>query len=94
MAPQTIPVLDLQDFISGNEQTANQFVQSLGDALHKVGFFALINHGVEPKIIRAAYGAAEAFFALSNNTKAQYEIANLKGQKRLYSIWQRTCQKL
>ena len=81
MTPQTIPVLDLQDFISGNEQTADQFVQSLGDALHEVGFFALVNHGVESKIIQAAYGAAEAFFALSSDTKAQYEVASLKGQR-------------
>ena len=81
MTTQTIPVLDLQDFIGGNEQKANQFVKSLGDALHEVGFFALVNHGVEPKIIQAAYGAAEAFFALSSDTKAQYEIANLKGQR-------------
>ena len=81
MTTQTIPVLDLQNFIGGNEQKSNQFVKSLGDALHEVGFFALVNHGVEPKIIQAAYGAAEAFFALSSDTKAQYEIANLKGQR-------------
>ncbi|PZO18876.1 MAG: isopenicillin N synthase family oxygenase [Leptolyngbya foveolarum] len=81
MTAQTIPVLDLQDFIGGHEKKANQFVQSLGDALHKIGFFALINHGVEPRIIQAAYSAAEAFFALSSDAKAQYEIAGLKGQR-------------
>ena len=81
MTTQTIPVLDLQDFTSGDKQKAAQFVQALGDALHKVGFFALTNHGVKPQIIQAAYGAAEAFFALSSDTKAQYEIADLKGQR-------------
>ena len=80
MNAQTIPVLNLQDFISGGKK-AKEFVQSFGQALHEVGFFALTNHGVEQRIIQAAYGAAEAFFALPQATKTQYEIAQLKGQR-------------
>ncbi|MEL7141060.1 MAG: 2-oxoglutarate and iron-dependent oxygenase domain-containing protein [Cyanobacteria bacterium J06643_4] len=76
---QTIPVLDLQDFVSG--QNTKEFVAAFGSALSEYGFFALVNHGVEQRIIDAAYGAAEAFFALSDSTKAQYEIADLKGQR-------------
>ena len=81
MTTQTIPTLDLQDFTSGNPQQADQFVQDLGEALHQIGFFALVNHGVEQKIVQSAYGAAEAFFALPDNAKKQYEIAELKGQR-------------
>lgn len=81
MNTQTIPVLDLRDFVSGNPKQEKKFVQELGNALHEIGFFALINHGVEQRIIEAAYGAAEAFFALPNETKVQYAIAKLKGQR-------------
>ena len=81
MTHQTIPVLDLQDFIGGDPQKANQFVQDFGTALHRIGFFALTNHGVEQQVIQSAYSAAEAFFALPDETKAQYEIADLKGQR-------------
>jgi isopenicillin N synthase-like dioxygenase len=83
MPLQTIPVLDLQDFIGqeANSQEANAFVQAFGEALSQLGFFALVNHGVEQRIIDAAYGAAEAFFALPEATKLQYEIAELKGQR-------------
>jgi isopenicillin N synthase-like dioxygenase len=86
MTAQTIPVLDLQDFIgsSGNSSgsdASDAFVQAFGKALSELGFFALVNHGVEQRIIDAAYSAAEAFFALPEATKIQYEIAELKGQR-------------
>jgi isopenicillin N synthase-like dioxygenase len=79
MTAQTIPVLDLQDFTSGQNSAA--FVKALGQALSEIGFFALVNHGVEQRLIEAAYGAAEAFFALPDATKEQYAIAELKGQR-------------
>ncbi len=79
MTDPTIPVLDLQDFTSRQHTAA--FVEDIGSALSDTGFFTLINHGVEQRIIDAAYGAAEAFFALPDSTKAQYEIADLKGQR-------------
>ena len=53
---QTIPTLDLQDFTSG--KNPNAFVQAFGQALSEFGFFTLVNHGVEQRIIDAAYGAA------------------------------------
>lgn len=79
MIAQTIPVLDLQDFTTGRD--TDGFVAGFGQALSELGFFALTNHGVEQRIIDAAYGAAEAFFALPDDTKTQYEIDDLKGQR-------------
>lgn len=79
LSKQTIPTLDLQDFTSGKNVDA--FVEAFGQALEEYGFFALANHGVEQRTINAAYGAAEAFFALPDNTKNQYEIAELQGQR-------------
>lgn len=79
MTAQTIPVLNLEDFTSGDRKDA--FANAFGEALSGLGFFALINHGVEQRIIDAAYGATEAFFALPEDTKVQYEIAELKGQR-------------
>ena len=57
------------------------FVKALGEALGDLGFFALVNHGVEQRLIDAAYGAAEAFFALPEDTKAEYELVAMKGQR-------------
>lgn len=80
---QTIPVLSLQDFTSSpkGSEKSQAFVAAFGEALSNVGFFALIDHGIEQRIIDAAYAATEAFFALPEATKAQYEISDLNGQR-------------
>ena len=79
MTAKTIPILDLETFTHG--ECPDDFVEGFGNALAEYGFFALINHGVEQTIINAAYGAAEAFFALPEETKKRYEIDALKGQR-------------
>ncbi|EDX85111.1 oxidoreductase, 2OG-Fe(II) oxygenase family [Synechococcus sp. PCC 7335] len=82
MTAQTIPVLDLKDFSSEDGSGKREaFVLALGEALCDLGFFILVNHGIEQRLIDTAYGAAEAFFALPESTKAQYAIAQMKGQR-------------
>jgi isopenicillin N synthase-like dioxygenase len=81
MLTQTIPVLDLRHFLAGSLARQNAFVEVLGNALQQVGFFALENHGIDGRLLQAAYGAAEAFFALSDEAKAQYEDLALNGQR-------------
>ena len=39
-----IPSVDLADFLSGDAQRKNQFVQDLGAAYEEIGFVALKNH--------------------------------------------------
>ncbi|NEP16172.1 MAG: isopenicillin N synthase family oxygenase [Leptolyngbya sp. SIO4C1] len=81
MVAQTIPVLSLQQFTQGSETMRSRFVRDLGEALQSIGFFALEQHAVEARLIQTAYGAAEAFFALPDQAKQRYEVAELKGQR-------------
>ncbi|MBD2020656.1 isopenicillin N synthase family oxygenase, partial [Leptolyngbya sp. FACHB-36] len=78
MITQTIPVLDLQAFRSSNR---SRFVAELGEALETIGFFALVNHGVDADLIRAAYAVAQAFFELPETVKRRYEVPMLNGQR-------------
>lgn len=80
MSAKSISVLDLSDFTAGGGGRA-AFIQNLGEALQNLGFFVLVNHGVEQRLIDAAYSAAEAFFALSEPTKLRYELAETHGQR-------------
>lgn len=80
---QTIPVLDLNDF-QGTSET--KFVQTLGDALKDIGFFALQNHGVDYRLIEKAYKMAEAFFDLPEAKKRSYEDLAIKGQRGFTSF--------
>ncbi|MBE9079925.1 isopenicillin N synthase family oxygenase [Romeria aff. gracilis LEGE 07310] len=80
MSAQSISVLDLSDFTAGGV-SREAFVRDLGEALQNLGFFVLVNHGVEQRLIDSAYSAAEAFFALSEPAKLRYELADSHGQR-------------
>ena len=49
--PRSIPVIDFEDFISGDESRREKFVSMVGDSLKDIGFFALENHGIAIDLI-------------------------------------------
>ncbi len=63
----TIPVLDMDDYF--HPATHGRFVQKLHSALHEVGFFAVVNTGVDVAILDAAYEKAKEFFQLPFDQK-------------------------
>lgn len=78
---QTIPVVDLKDFLAGSPATKEKFISVMGDALRDIGFFALTNHGVDDRVMQKAYQLAEQFFRLDDTQKRPYEDLALKGQR-------------
>ena len=76
-----IPALDLADFTSGDSQTKQKFVQDLGNAFQEIGFVAIKNHGLSDELATELYQAVADFFALSEETKLNYEITDLGGQR-------------
>ncbi|MEM6531346.1 MAG: 2-oxoglutarate and iron-dependent oxygenase domain-containing protein [Myxococcota bacterium] len=86
MAEQTIPVVDLDHFSSGTEAERATFFQTIGDALNDLGFFALINHGVDQDVIRRAYTQAQSFFDQNEEAKLRYQLEELKGQRGYISF--------
>lgn len=69
-----IPLIDLSDFEDRREEIGAQLWQ----AASEVGFFQLVNHGIETESIRQAFSLSEAFFALPEHTKERYPLK--KGQ--------------
>ncbi len=78
---QTIPVLDLQMFRKSDPAQQSDFVKMLKQALATLGFFAVINHGVDAVLITAAYGAMTKVFELPSEVKSHYESLDLQGQR-------------
>jgi isopenicillin N synthase-like dioxygenase len=76
-----IPVVDLSDFLSGDNTRKQNFVQQLGKAYEEVGFVAVKNHGIPDQLIADLYQYVEAFFKLPFETKAKYEKPELAGQR-------------
>ncbi len=78
---QSIPVVNLEHFRFGTRSQKEIFVNSIGDALKDLGFFALEGHSIEPTLISRAYQMIQDFFDLPLEKKNKYEIPGLKGQR-------------
>ena len=76
-----IPALDLADFTSGDLQSKQKFVRDLGNAFEEIGFVAIKNHGLSDELTTKLYKAVADFFALPEETKLNYEITDLGGQR-------------
>lgn len=81
MSKRTIPVVDLDKFVKGNETERQEFVQEIGEAFHKVGFVGVKNHGVPLELIENFFNASKSFFSQSVDIKQQYEMPGLAGQR-------------
>ena len=79
--PRTIPLVDLSQFVEGDEASRKAFIQQLGAAFHDIGFVGVTGHGIPKSLIDDFYVAAKKFFALETEAKRQYEIAGAAGQR-------------
>lgn len=77
----SIPSVDLSDFISGDPVRKAAFVEKLGKAYEEVGFVAVKNHGIPDALIADLYKYVQEFFKLPSETKHHYEIPELAGQR-------------
>jgi isopenicillin N synthase-like dioxygenase len=76
-----VPVINLQDFLSGDKNKKAAFVEALGKAYEEVGFVAVEGHGIQDELIDNFYNVVEAFFQLPTDAKLKYEIVELAGQR-------------
>lgn len=76
-----IPLVDLSDFVNGNQEMRNAFVNQLGNAYEEVGFVAVKNHGIPDELIAHLYEYVQNFFSLPLEKKLMYEVPGLAGQR-------------
>lgn len=81
MSEKVIPVVDLSKFVNGSKEEQSEFVSELGKAFHDIGFVGVKNHGIPMELINDFYKYSKNFFALPKETKVQYEIPGLAGQR-------------
>lgn len=75
--------IDLADF----ENRKAEITEELWAAATDIGFFQLVNHGIEPRAVDGAFTDAEAFFALPEEAKARHGL-----KKGLNSGWESMTQ--
>ncbi len=76
-----LPIIDLAQFVNGSAAERAKFVEQLGAAYENTGFVAVVNHGIDDALVSSFYEEATAFFALPTDTKLEYEVVALAGQR-------------
>lgn len=76
-----IPSVDLRDFLSENPERKQKFVNEIGKAYEEIGFVALKGHFLDDQLVEQLYGEVKTFFELPIETKKQYEIEGIGGQR-------------
>ncbi len=72
---RSLPVVDLSRFTAPAAER-EAFLTELRHVLHDHGFFYLVGHGVDPKLIADTVAAAKTFFALPVEEKLKIEMVN------------------
>ncbi|TNJ41688.1 isopenicillin N synthase family oxygenase [Tamlana fucoidanivorans] len=82
----TIPSVNLKDFLSNNPQTKQHFVDAIGKAYEDIGFVALKGHFLDDQLVTNLYKEVKNFFDLPLETKQKYEIPGIGGQRGYVSF--------
>ncbi|MCF8273509.1 MAG: isopenicillin N synthase family oxygenase [Flavobacteriaceae bacterium] len=82
----SIPSVNLNDFISGNAHSKQKFVNEIGKAYEDIGFVALKGHFLDDALVEKLYAEVKKFFNLPLETKQKYEIPGIGGQRGYVSF--------
>jgi isopenicillin N synthase-like dioxygenase len=73
-APEEIPVLDLGPYLRGDAGALEALGTELRHALENVGFYFIVNHGVDQALIDRTFAAARRFHALPVEDKLKLKL--------------------
>ena len=76
-----VPSVDLRDFLSGDPERKQKFVNEIGKAYEEIGFVALKGHFLDEKLVDDLYQEVKQFFELPVETKQKYEIPGIGGPR-------------
>jgi isopenicillin N synthase-like dioxygenase len=82
---QNIPSVDLRDFLSGDPERKQKFVNEIGKA-RRYWLRSIKGHFLDDKLVDELYSEVRNFFNLPLETKAKYEIPGIGGQRGYVSF--------
>ena len=72
-----IPSVDLNDFLSNDQNLKSEFVNKLGKAYKEIGFVALKGHFLKDSDIEMIYKSIKDFFDLPTEQKQNMNLRDL-----------------
>ena len=82
----TIPSVNLKDFLSDDPIRKQKFVDAIGKAYEEIGFVALKGHFLDETLVDNLYKEVKNFFSLPTETKQKYEVPGIGGQRGYVSF--------
>ena len=81
-----IPSVNLEDFLSDDENRKQKFINEIGHAYENIGFVALKGHFLDDTLVDNLYSEIKNFFDLPTAVKEKYEIPGIGGQRGYVSF--------
>ncbi|HZV08742.1 MAG TPA: 2-oxoglutarate and iron-dependent oxygenase domain-containing protein, partial [Novosphingobium sp.] len=69
-----LPLIDLAGLLDGSPDGAARVAEAIGHACRTTGFFYVVGHGIEPRLLEAVFALQRRFFALPLAAKAALAI--------------------
>lgn len=66
-----IPVIDISGIYSDDINDRKAVAEKVREACHRIGFFYIVNHGVDQKYVDSTFEQAKRFFALPDERKME-----------------------
>ena len=82
----SIPSVDLKDFLSNDPERKRKFIDEIGKAYEEIGFVALKGHFLDDELVEELYSQVKNFFELPLEVKQKYEIEGIGGQRGYVSF--------
>ncbi|WP_166418146.1 isopenicillin N synthase family dioxygenase [Cochlodiniinecator piscidefendens] len=73
-AHDSVPLIDISGIRTGDTKRLREIADEIGQAAREVGFFRIIGHGMNLRLVENTYQMAEQFFALPEPIKRRYYI--------------------
>lgn len=73
LPPLVVPPIDLKGFLSGEPLAISNATRLINEACQKHGFFLVVNHGIDRKLINEAHENVNRFFGMPLSEKQRVE---------------------
>ena len=76
-----IPLVNLNDYLSGDANSKDKFIKDLGKGFSEIGFVAVKGHLLNDEVKDSLYKEVKQFFNLPDSVKSKYIIKGLASQR-------------
>lgn len=86
MQEAKLPIIDLSTFNEHDEASLAEFASKIGAACRDVGFFYVVNHGVDAQQVKNVFAQSQSFFELPIAEKNELAMTKVGGNRGYFGF--------